>query len=316
MKKLLFLLALFVLLSSASTCLSFAEEIQNKPKQWKGELTIGADDNTNATGEARSFKSITEESSWRFPSSLSLRRDVFKSGHWAGQLAYVNSNAFYAGLENLNLITHTATFNLSHVQKVADRPLAVVLSPTGSHATVDRKYYSGSYIQPVSVIYSPVDWHRMVLTNTFSWSDYKLLGTTPAATSREGNYYAFSWMNNFYPEPTKRTYWQIGYDFGVDWTDGSNFARNSNGLRAGIFFPFYWNSDFQAKYKYRNSDFSESTRPVRRKDDFHSLTFAINIPVREGWVLSPQYVYTNNLSTDGAFRYLSHTTGASLTYSF
>ena len=317
MKKQFFLPVIFIWLCLWYQCSAFADEVQKKTKPWQGELTLGADYNTNASGESRSFKAITDESGWSFPNSLGLRYDVFKEGPWAGQLAYVNSNAFYAGLEQLNLITHTTTFNLSHKQKVAGRPVTIVLSPTFSHATVDRKYYSGSYVQPISVITSLADWHRMVLTNTFSWPDYKLKGAVPAATSREGSYYSLSWVNNFYPDPgNKRRYWQAGYDFGVDETEGSNFARDSQGFRLGVFFPFCWDSDFQVRYKYRKSDFSESLDVIKREDNFHSLGFTLNIPVREDWVLTPHYIYTNNLSSNGVFRYANHTAGATMTYSF
>ena len=292
-----------------------------KPKPWSVTLSTGAEPNSNASSESRKPKAIAEEHAVKFPNSVYLNYDLFSRGPWTARANYSFSGTFYSDtLDYLNTISHTLGENLTYVGTLNGKPLISQFSFSATDAVVNHKYYSSTLSPSLTFIYSFTDWHRLTLTERYTYANYKSKGTSAEFTSKKGPSYATECSNNFYFNKEKSLYLQLGYEYGVDDPEGSNNVKDAHTARAGLYFPFLYDWTGNFKFKFKFSDYPEYTNPpataIRRFDEEYTFGPSITIPLKNKWTLTTQYNYTNVNSKDNAYTYINHSGGATLSYSF
>ncbi len=292
-----------------------------KPKPWSLTLTSGSDYNTNASSESRITRSINEEHAFKFSNSLNFGYNEFQNGPWSGRFSYSYSTALYSDtIDYLNTFSHTVGQTFTHSGTLFEKPLISQIGANGTHTILDTKYYTHNFAPSLTEIYSLADWWRVTLTGRITYTDYKSTGTNADRTSKEGPAYSVDAANNFYLTPEKNRYVQIGYEYGVDEFEGSNFVKDIHAVRGNYYFPFFWGWSAQAKFKYKFTDYPEYTTPPAtapvRYDEELTTGGSLTIPLPHDWTLTAQYTYTNAQSKDNTYTYINHAGGGSLSYSF
>lgn len=289
-----------------------------KPKPWSASISVGQEYATNATAESRfrPFKSVSEEHTFKMPESFSFSYDLSKSGPWSTRFSYSHSGSFYWSVRHLNVLADTFSFSTTYVGKVMDKAFITQLSPAFSHVAVDRKFYSSSYPASLTFIYSYWDWHRVIFTDSFTLTDYKLEGSLPTNTSREGIGNNISVTNNFYMDKEKKKSFQIIYSLGADDTVGSLNVKDHWSIGGGFSAPLFGDTSGNIRFRFKDINFPETNAAIQRHDQEWTISGSLNIPLNDSWSWSPFYSYTNVNSKDEIFSYLNHAGGANLTYSF
>lgn len=294
------------------------EVAKKAEKKWSGSLSAGFDDNSNASSEPTKRQVPAQEHAFKFPVTVSLNYELPKLGPWNLKASYTNSDSFYSDtLDYLNTVSHMPGLNLSRTGELAGKPLITQISSGYTYTAINGKHYSKGYPQGVTFIYSPFDWYRITLADKYNYQVYKSRGTKAEVTSKYGPQNIVSVTNNFYMNKEKSLYAQAGYDFELNETEGSNFVKDANSVRAALNFPFFRSMDGNVSFKYKNSDYPETTAAIQREDNEYTADASLTAPFFiKPWKIKVAYVYKLNDSNDPAFNYVNHSGGASLQYYF
>lgn len=295
---------------------------QAKPKKWSFNASGGVEWDSNPTSKSK-FRYIAPArgvSAWKFSNSAGGSYEVFRKGAWSGKATYSYSGSFYSNaVDSLNTISNGVGATLSYVRKVKGRPLLVQFGHTTTHALVEQEYYSTSFAQSLAAIYSLTDWYRITLSERWTVSKYHREGSAPDQTSRDGFGNVLGLTNNFYLNKKKSISFLWGADYGRDDTQGKNNIKNYGAYRTGFHFPFFFKSEMDLSFKFKDSYFPKwglpNSTPARR-DEEYTLGANLSRQLSTHWTLNANYNYTNADSRAGDYTYRNHALGFSLSYNY
>ncbi len=289
-----------------------------KPKLWTLSGNYGAEHNTNATSESRITPSTAEEHAMKFPGAVGLAFNVYDQAPWKGKISYDHNNSYYGGtIPSLNTFSHAVGTTLSRTDTVAGKSLSTQLGQTTTYTRINHKYYSLAVAPSATIIYSFADWHRVTLSEKITHTTYKNEGTDPNRTSRKGWGYLLSVTNNFYLNKEKDRYVQFVFDWGVDDPRGDNNVKDAFGYKLAYYFPFIWDWDANAFFKFKYANFPEYGPPASvptRFDQEYTSGLSLSRSLNANWSLSLSYNFTDNLSKDNTYTYDNHATGFRLSF--
>jgi len=306
------------------------KKLKGKPrsKKWSYNASLGLEYNTNATSESHEFPSVAEEHAFKLPVSLGGSYRFYRKGPWTGKLTYSHSNAHYSdSITQLNYAANTIGANMTHVQKIHDRPLITQIGQTNTHVRVDGKFYSMKWTQSVLAIYSFADWHRIIVSERISGVNYHTKGTKAEDTSKKGWSHHLSVTNNFYLDEGKRRHLNTIFEHGFDDTEGSYYVKDWFALGGGFHLPVTdlldfsvfneWDVDSSIKYKFSNyPDYLGTSRSGERRDREISLRTRFSRMLDEYWKLVLYYHLTDNQSEDETFTHWNHAVGFTIFYRY
>lgn len=286
-------------------------------KKWSFVIEQGLEFNSNAASEPKKLQVPAEEHAVRFPGSLYGSYELRKDGPWTLTGSYVYSHSFYSDtLDYLNTLVHVPTANVSYLGQLGDRPYIAMFSSSYVHVSVDEQLYYQSYPQIFRWIYSWVDWHRLMLSESVAYTDYADQGLTPDSTSREGVSNALNVTNTFYLNDKKDISLGVGYEFKVEDTQGSNYVRNIHQANTDFNFPLWRDWTGLVGFRYKNSDYPETVLPIARQDEEYLVNTRVTVPMNKNTSLKVFLDYLNNDSNDPSYNYVNLSGGASIVASF
>ena len=308
--------------AKAQTDLQAIEKVvaaAKKPeKKWSGSLSTGFEINSNASSEATKRPVIANEHAFKFPNSVSLNYLLTKSDPWTLNATYSHTGAYYSDtLDYLDSITHAPGLSLSYSRKLAGRVFIAQFSSSLTYTTVNGKFYSVSYPQGVTLIYSFADWHRITFSERPSITTYTTKGSKTEITSKQGFRKALSLTNTFFMNKEKSVAWDLGLDYKNEDPEGSNFVKDVYGASTSWTFPLMSRWESRTSFKFVHSYFPETIAVVHpRVDQEYIASTSVSVPLDAQWKLKGEYSYTHNVSNDPSFAYVNHAGGVSLSHKF
>jgi len=286
-------------------------------KKWSFLIEQGFEFNSNAASEPTKLQVPDEEHAVRWPGSLYASYQIEKNGPWALSAAYGYSHSFYSDtLDYLQTLVHAPAITLSYLGELAHKPVLTMFSSGYVHVSVADEFYYQSYPQTIRLISSWWDWHRIIFSERIAYTDYKDQGPVPAVTSRESTSNAVNVTNNFYLNQKKDLYLGVGYEFKAEDTEGSDYVRNTHQMNADFNFPLWFDWNGLASFRYKNSDYLETTSNIQRQDDEYLVGARVIVPVTMNTSLKFSYDYLNNDSNDPVYNYVNHSGGVSVVCNF
>jgi tetratricopeptide (TPR) repeat protein len=290
---------------------------QAEGKKWFLYLEQGIEFNSNAASEPLKLQVPSEEHAVRFPGTVYGSYELKKAGPWTMSASYVYSQAFYSDtLDYLNTRVHMPALQWVHFGEWMGKPLLTSFSTSYVHVSVENEYYYQSYPQTLRWIYSFWDRHRLILSERISWTDYKDQGAIPAQTSREGVGNAINVTNNFYFNEQQKLYIGLSYEYRVDDTEGSLYVRDVHQGGAELNFPVWKDWTGLVGFRYKNSDYPETTADIQREDNEYLVNTRLTVPLSKSTSVKFFYDYLNSDSNDPLYRYVNHSGGLSLTATY
>ena len=286
-------------------------------KKWSFVIEQGAEFNSNAASEPKKIQVPAEEHAVRFPGSIYGSYELHKEGPWTLTGSYAYAHSFYSDtLDYLNTLVHVPTATVSYLGQLGDKPYLAIFSSSYVHVSVDEQMYYQSYPQTFRWIYSWVDWHRLMLSESVAYTDYQDQGLTPDSTSREGVSNAVKATNIFYLNDAKDLHLVVGYEFKVEDTQGSNYVRNIHQVNTDFNFPVWRDWTGLVGFRYKNSDYSETVLPITRQDEEYLVNTRVTVPMNKTTSLKVYLDYLNNDSNDPSYNYVNLSGGASIVANF
>ena len=288
---------------------------------WSGVISIGVGNNSNATAERTKRRVPANQHSFKFPVYLGINYKLYSEGSWTWKIGYSESDSFYSATPFLNVVSHSPNLSLTYAHMLNGRLFIAQAASAYMHTTVNKKYYASSYPQTLTLIYSFADWHRIIVSDRVTPIFYKVKGSNPLVTSKQGIPNMLSVTNNFYLNKEKTLYLQAGFDWDYEDLTGWNFVKNAYGTTGGLYFPFFpdlfdkWMGSMTVRYVYSRYPVT-AARISPRADNEIIPRVSLTIPVFDDWKLTGYYQYTGNRSNDPNFQYGNHEGGALLSRVF
>jgi hypothetical protein len=297
-------------------------EKKAKPKTWSVNASAGAEWHSNPSSETRmpAFRTGPTESAWKFSDSVGGSYEVFKSGPWTGKATYSYSGAFYTdSIANLN--THSNSWNaqLSYVHMLWGKPLIVQANQAITHTLLRVKHYSSSFLPSVTLIYSPVEWWRVIASEKWGYTTYDSDGSSPDHTSRDGYGNTVGITNYVYVTKKKDMYFSVNFEHVHDQTQGVNYRKDSFSGKTALHVPISDVYSGDLSFKFKDSQYPKfgfpATSPGRR-DEEYTLSTTLTRKINSHLNLNGNYSYTNNYSEDDTYTYTNHAIGFTFSFSY
>ena len=296
---------------------------REKPKKWSFGISSGTEHHSNVTSESRipEFRSQAGQRAWRFTSMVNASYELLKNGGWSFKLVYNYYQAFHThSLSQVNLIANSIGASATYVRLLKGKPFVFQTGHTTSQALVRDDYYSASFSEYITAIYSPAERYKIIVSNRFFNTKYALEGLTPDITSRDGFGNLASWSNYFYLNREKSFYYILGFDYQRDQTQGVNYIRNSESVKTGFHFPIYKFCEGEVTFRFKESGFpkysSTGTLPERSREEEYNLETGISKKLTERWTLAATYKLTMTDSQYDLYTYTNNALGFSISYNY
>lgn len=291
-----------------------------KPKKWSINASAGIEGNSNpgSTTRVRPLRSNDPEKAWKFTNTLGGSYEIFRKGAWSSKMNYSYYQTVYTDtFAHLNVFSNSGGANLTYVKMVRGKPLIGQLGQSTSYTILRDKYYSTSFAQSLTLIYSLYEWYRITLSERWTYSTYHKDGSDPDNTSRDGFGNVLGLTNNFYLNQEKNFYFLLGLEWGKDKTQGINYVKDLDSYRTGLHFPLYYRFEGDLSFKFKDTYYPKYGFPATvpgRRDEEYTLGVTLSRPIAEKWTLNGTYNYTDNNSRDDNYTYRNHAFGMSLSY--
>ncbi len=297
-------------------------ELLKQAKKWTLNASAGVeyDTNPNSSSSNEFIKTASLKGALKFSNSLGGSYELFKKGPWSGRLSTSYYQALYGNSQNhLNTFSYSGGFTLTYIKMLSGKPLILQLGHTPAHTIVKDASYSESYATSATAIYSFKDWQRLILSEKWTVSNYDSNGSSNDDTSRDGFSNVLGVTNNFYLNKDKTLTIPLGFDWGRDDTEGSNYRKDSSTVRTGLGFPLFYQFNANLSFKFKDSNYPKygfpTTTPGRR-DEEYTFGAGISRPLGRNWTLNLDYSYVNNNSRDDNFTYQNHSFGFTINYNY
>jgi tetratricopeptide (TPR) repeat protein len=291
-----------------------------KPKPWSVNGSAGVEWVSNPASNTRvaALQTSVTNSAWKFSNSAGASYDFLKKGALTLKGTYSYSHALYSdSFSNLNTVSNSWGANGTYIKMLRGKPFIAQLGHTTAHTILRTTFYSVSFTESLSFIYSLKDWYRITLSDRWTFSQYASDGSAPDSTGRDGFGNVVGVTNNFYLNKKKNLSFLLGFDYGRDDTQGINYVKNELTYRTGMHFPMVWKWEGDISFKFKDSQYPKYGFPITtpgRRDRQYALGITLSRPLWRYFTLSTSYNYTDNNSRDDNFTYRNHALGATLSF--
>jgi len=293
-----------------------------KPKKWSVNGSGGVDWYSNPSSKSRHgvIRAGPIEESYKFSNSLGGSYELYKRGSFSTKANYSYSHAIYSdSLREISTFSNTWGLNGTYIKPLFGKALVIQPGSNIVHTAIGQKYYSLAFGESLNLIYSPRDWYRITLNEKWTFTTYDSDGSSPDHTSRDGFGNTAGITNQFYFNKAKNFSATLGFEAGNDFTQGSNYRKDTWTGRGGLHFPLLYKVEGDVSFKYKDSQYPKfhfpATSPGRR-DDEYEIRAALSRTFFRRWTLNSSYSVTIVNSRDKSYTYTNHIAGCSLSFNY
>lgn len=259
-------------------------------------------------------------SAGKISNTVGLGYRLFKKGAWTGKVNYNYSQSLYTrSFSYLNTFQNSGGGSITYSRPLFGRPLLIDVGQNTAHTMLREQYYTTSFTESASVIYSYWNWHRLIFSERWGFTTYDGDGTNPDMTSRDGFGNTAGMTHYLYHNKKKNFYSLLGFEYGYDITQGANYHKDEFVYRGGLHFPLVWRTDFDLAFKFKATNYPKYGFPLSspgRRDAYYNFATTLSRPILRSWMARLIFDYTNVKSRDDNFTYINYSVAGSIAYSY
>ncbi len=302
------------------------EKVQKKAKTGKrwaifGKLGYEYDDNVALASDKKQFRrGIKDTSAGRYRVSTGLVYEFYRSAKRKAGVSYVFNQSFHDdSLNDFNYQSHVASIYGAQQFTAWGRPSEVRLKYSYGHGLLDRHTFSSSNFWNITWTGEwKENWVLSVYEN-LGTINFRNKGFDSSISSRDGFYGQTGVQQTYFFDKRRRSI-SLGYEFGVEETEGNNFDAITNGIRAVLRSPLIEKIEFQTYFYFQSDYYRHFVVSPKRNDLGYQYEFRLSRPLGDHWRISAFYRRTdmNTLhdGTRGLFNYHRNIYGTELNFSY
>ncbi len=292
-------------------------------KRWAlfGKLGYEYDDNVPLASDKKKFRrNVGDTSAGRYRISSGFAYDFFRDAKRKAGVSYTFNQFFHDdSLNDFNYQSHITSVYGSQRFTAWNRPSEIRLKYTFAHGLLDRHTFSSSHIWNITWLGEwKENWVLSVYEN-LGTINFRNKGFDPSISSRDGFYEETGIQQTFLFDKRRRSI-SVGYEFGIEETEGNNFDAVVNGIRAVLRTPLIEKIEFEASFYFQSDYYRHFVVSPKRHDLGYQYEFRLSRPLGEHWRISAFYRRTdvNSLhdGVRGQFNYHRNIYGTELAFSY
>ncbi len=292
-------------------------------KRWGlfGKLGYEYDDNVKLASDKKQFRrNVGDTSAGRYRVSSGFVYEFFRDAKRKAGVSYVFNQSFHDdSLNDFNYQSHAASVYGAQQFTAWGRPSEIRLKYTYAHGLLDQDTFSSSNFWNINWL---GEWKENWVLNVYEnlgTINFRNKGFDPSVSSRDGFYGQTGIQQTLLFDKRRRSI-SVGYEFGIEETEGNNFDALANGIRAVLRTPLIEKIEFESSFYFQVDYYRHFVVSPKRLDLGYQYEFRLSRPLGAHWKISAFYrrtdVNTLHDGVRGLFNYHRNIYGTELNFSY
>ena len=292
-------------------------------KRWTifGKLGYEYDDNVALVSDKKEFRPASIDSSaGRYHISSGLAYDFYRGEKHKAGISYTFHQFLHDdSLNEFNFQNHSTSVYGSRRMTVWNRPAELRLRYTFAHGLLNRHTFSSSHFWSGAWTGEWKENWLLTLYEKLGTINFRHKGFDSSISSRDGFYQQTGFLQTWLFDKRRRSL-SIGYELGLDETEGNNFDQIANGIKVILKTPLIEKIQFESSFYFEVDYYRHFVVSPKRLDLRYQYEFRLIRPIGRNWQASAFYRHSdiNNLrdGVQGQFNYHRNIYGVELAFSY